>query len=363
MSVRKDKRNGSWMYDGKYKLPDGKYKSYHKSGFSKRRDALAAEVNFLAKLNPTKSITFNQLNEIWSDNALDLKENTLINHNSRHEQVLSKRFGEMRIEDINSFEVEKFKNELVAKGYKEGTINTYLKHLRKMFNYAVKRDLLTKNPCSTVSFYHNPNVLNKSESEKIWLKEDFKKYIKEIKKEYQLFFITLYTCGFREGEALGITWNDIDFENKKICINKQWSDGQKKITTTKTSNSNRNVPITDMLCNALKKRLESQKEYDGFTFDWFVFGSYKPFPLPTIKSIHKRAIDISNVPYLSIHAFRHTCASNLIKLGTIPDIMIAEYLGDTIETIYKTYAHVYEDTREEMRGILNAEFSDIIPTE
>ena len=62
--------------------------------------------------------------------------------------------------------------------------------------------------------------------------------------------------GLRLGEMLGLTWNDIDFDNSVISVNKQWKllgNNVWGFGELKTQNSYRNVPINSTLIKILKE--------------------------------------------------------------------------------------------------------------
>lgn len=57
---------------------------------------------------------------------------------------------------------------------------------------------------------------------------------------HHVFFEVLYFLGLRQGEAQALTWNDIDFKNKTLSVNKTLIKGEKwTISSPKTKNSNK----------------------------------------------------------------------------------------------------------------------------
>ena len=80
----------------------------------------------------------------------------------------------------------------------------------------------------------------------------------------------------REGELQALTWNDIDFNRKVIIVNKTLSTntkiGRYKITATKNC-LNREITMSKILYNELKKYKEIVMKYEDFREDWFVLGN------------------------------------------------------------------------------------------
>ena len=67
-------------------------------------------------------------------------------------------------------------------------------------------------------------------------------------------FQILYWTGIRIGELLALSFNDIDFENRKIIITKTYTriEGKDLITTPKTPKSNHKVNIPKFLVDELQ---------------------------------------------------------------------------------------------------------------
>ena len=58
-----------------------------------------------------------------------------------------------------------------------------------------------------------------------------------------------------------------------------------------------------------------------------------------------------SIPRITTHQFRHSHASYLIS-NNIPVHLIAERLGDTVEIVLKTYAHLFPETEKEIIDLL-----------
>ncbi len=130
----------------------------------------------------------------------------------------------------------------------------------------------------------------------------------------------MFFTGARVGEAIGLKWEDIDFENYEISINRTITHGF--IQTPKTKSSLR---VIDMLSQAVKF-LRDQQFKTGlgeyvFTKDRKHFrGS------PILKPYWEKALKKSNIEYRNIYQTRHTFASNMLSNGE--DIMwVSKMLG------------------------------------
>lgn len=103
--------------------------------------------------------------------------------------------------------------------------------------------------------FNNPNELPK---EMLYFTYDeFQKFLsveKDIK--FRCAWQLVYYCGLRIGELKGITWKNIDFENRTVSINKQITQQSCRskwtFSPTKTAKSNRVLPLTKVLLNDLE---------------------------------------------------------------------------------------------------------------
>ena len=86
----------------------------------------------------------------------------------------------------------------------------------------------------------------------------FNSYLSEDDLKYKCLWETLYYCDLRIREARGLTWSDIDFDNKLLSINKQVLSidnysSNFYIANPKTDSSIRSIHIAEELINDLKE--------------------------------------------------------------------------------------------------------------
>ncbi len=176
---------------------------------------------------------------------------------------------------------------------------------------------------------------------------------------WNTFFTFLFYTGMRKGEVLALTWNDIDFENRKILVVKTLSreivDGKKKSTSTKTGES-REVDIPEILLKKLKEyyNIVSQEKEN------YVFGGNKPLALVTIDRKKHYYFNLCNVPEITIHEFRHSHVSLLINEAIKRNmdvgaffVMMSKRMGHTIQVMQQTYMHLFPDIQKPIIDILN----------
>ena len=366
MSVTYDEKKRLYKIKGRVRLPNGKYRDYNRAAkWKRKKDAIQEEINIRNSLmTQEESMTFKELVSLYVQRSpiLNIKESTLVSDESYYINHLADFFDDMDINSVTSQTVEVWKMEMVRKRQPNGklysatTINNAKKVLSKYFSYAERLDLIPKNPCKNVPNYTNPNMIVEKELNFLEL-DEFKQFISYVDDErMNLLFTFLFMTGLREGEMTALTWHDIDFDAGTVTINKTASYKTKQkgytITPPKTKNSIRTIGLTDTLLKRLESKLEHDKQYDGFSYDWFIFGSYKPIARTTIARELDKYINISGVKRITPHGFRHSHASMLIKMR-IDDSAIADRLGHTVNELRKTYAHVYESDKEDLISKLN----------
>ena len=163
-------------------------------------------------------------------------------------------------------------------------------------------------------------------------------------------YVLAIHCGLRQGELLGLRWEDVDLEARTLRVSRTLSrtkDGP-SFTAPKTAKSRRTVQLTNGAIEALKRHSKRQAEeivsVDTLYQDQsLVFASEIGTPLNrhnvnyrSIKPLLKRA----GLPNIRFHDLRHTCATLLLGRGVHPKF-VQELLGHaTIAITLDTYSHV-----------------------
>jgi integrase len=163
-------------------------------------------------------------------------------------------------------------------------------------------------------------------------------------------FTILATTGMRRGEALGLRWNDIDFDSAQIAIVQTISvvEGKVVVGVPKTAGSRRTVYVHDATIAALRQQRQLQAEERlaagpaWSTDNDLVFRSPTGAPVnPDWFSRHfDRIVASTDVPRIRLHDLRHTNATISLKAGVHPKI-VSERLGhSSIAITLDLYSHV-----------------------
>lgn len=183
------------------------------------------------------------------------------------------------------------------------------------------------------------------EDKKTYTEEEYKKIIDEILKNIDYkklgILLGLYT-GMRIGELCALQFKDIDFKEKCVRVTKTLqrtynptkdiNPSEIKITSTKTDNSNRTIPLTEDIVKIVK-------EMNAGDEDYVLTGKNKWTEPRTFRRFYQNFMKKIGIEPLKFHSLRHTFASMNIENGA--DVKtISEILGHSdVDVTLKIYTH------------------------
>ena len=312
-----------------------------------------------------EALTFDAFAELYFKNrAPQLKEYTAVQYKDIYNKRLSPFFGTMRVNNITALDIIQWLSDLEKRGGGSLTDNSkgvYFRTLSAMLGTAVRWDIIPDNPCKKVT-----TPRSKQTGVKALQREDVNKLFKRIN-EYQepravILVYLLVLTGIREGEAAGLKWADIDFNNQVIHIEREVLYIPKqgvKITPPKSANSNRDVFIPAALCEQLTRYKEiQQKEIaargDLFKDNDFIITQFDGAPVhaSTIRKWIKKAFEFCGVPYVTVHGLRHTYASLLIAGGMDPRTAAAQLGHSTPVLTMNIYANPQNEAKRRAASLI-----------
>ena len=266
-----------------------------------------------------------------------VKKSTYYNYSYSVEKYLYPKFADQditQIKDYNDF-IEKLTDTLAPK-----TVRDIITKLKEIINF-YEEEHNTKLNIKKMSL----PKMNKKEIQILSNKEKQKleKYCIEQNSLKSLGILICLNTGLRIGEVCALRWENIDFESKKIHIEKTieriYSKEENKtiviIDTPKSITSVRTIPINSKLYNILKQiRGKSKKT------DFVLAGSSEHYVEPRNYQYHfKEILKRNKVKKYKFHTLRHTFATNCIEAGM--DIKsLSEILGHAdVSITLNIYVH------------------------
>lgn len=342
----------------------GKERRTTRRGFKTMKEAKQAERNLLLDVEENglpsnqsdgfQDPTFEELASLWLENyRTTVKASTFENVKSKVEKMTEEHFKELKLKKITVAYCQKIVIKL-SKSYV--LYNHYLSVINRIFKYAVLMDVIDSNPFDKVI---KPKSKQTQRKGNFLTKEELKEFLKLAQNATLSYFFPLvhlmsYT-GLRQGEALALKWSDIDFENKKITVDKTAVRIKEKqtIQTPKTKNSKRVISIDPTTLSILKSWKKDQikiyfkngKHFEGdenFIFtnqraEWVHIHNFIPY--------FKRFITDHKLKPITPHGLRHTHASLLFSAGVEPK-NISDRLGhSTVQITLDLYTHITEEQR------------------
>lgn len=348
-----------WIFQSRYTDLEGKVRQYKSKRFKTKPEAKEAERVFfleLDKYRPDNNMTFKELYTAFYEYQKDkVKETTLNTYKDRMRYMAL--LDNIKVKEFNLQHYEMWRKKIMEYKLSNRTRNYIYKFLKTIMNFGTKWYGLNFNQIyPKMTNFTDPNEIKKEME--FWTYEEFNKFISvEDNLTFKCLFETLYFCGLRKGEARALNWNDINFSDNTIRINKGLNDNVNKkqytITSPKTLTSNRTLPLPNDLVDDLKRLKEEAMSYTNFKEDWFVFGNATPLGDDVIRRRKNNNCKEAGVKQIRLHDFRHSCASLLINNGA--DItLVAKYLGHSkIDETLNTYSHMFRNKLDNIIGLIN----------
>ena len=306
-----------------------------------------------APVKPTR-LTFAEVAEQWLESKHRLRPYTLLNYRSTLDRVLIPRFDGVKIGAITTDQIAGLIRDLERQGLAPATITDYLKPLSGTLQYALRRRLITVNPCQLLTRDDRPRQ-REPKPDHIWSDDEIEALLAaaqrlaakpEARYDYTpLLRIALFT-GLRLGELLGLTWADIDLDAAELHVRKQWT-RLSEYAPPKTGAAVRRLPLAP----DLGKYLREQKIASRFSQDHHpVFASKTGQPLAhrnaTRRGFQAVAAE-AGIQGVSFHSMRHAFASRMISRG-ISSTILCKLMGHESSAITeRRYIHLFDRQRSD----------------
>ena len=347
------------------KTSDGKQK--RKAFYGKTRKEVQEklttalnDINNNTYIEPSK-MTVEQWMYIWLKDYKkpSVKPKTYAAYEAHVRNHIVPELGSYTLSVLRNDMIQRFVNNLAEKKLKSLTIERIVGTLKAALLQAVDNGLIIKSPAARIKMplqqERTPRVLTVHEQE-IFI-EAAQKY-----RNGEIFVLILGT-GLRIGEALALTWDDIDFDNCILSVNRtqieycEHINGEtiyhRTYNSPRTKNSKRKIPLIPalikMLLNLKTQREEEKKKFkDAYQDNGLIFCNYYGVSL-NYTAISKKMNSICKATGLEgvhPHTLRHTFATRGLENGIELKIM-QELLGhSSIKMTADLYTHVLIETKQ-----------------
>lgn len=254
-------------------------------------------------------------------------------------------FIHQKIDRINTGSVEKWITKRLKENMALGTIRKLIVTMNQIFAYAVRHRKIDSNPVTNAERPRKTVDDDTSNKIRILTPDQIRKLLDSMEdQKFRLFFMTAVLTGMRQGEIIGLKWDDVDFRNSQIHVRRTFNSGD--FFPPKTKQSIRSIDIPPTLSLELKKwKLASAPNELNL-----VFPAESGKPLSHDFMYQKKfipALKKAGLPRVRFHDLRHSYASLLLSLGENIKY-IQTQMGHSSPTVtLDVYSHLFKKENPE----------------
>lgn len=341
-----------------------------KAEFKKRKEEAKQGID--RKLS---NITLNEWFEEWFNRykVPRIKETSITPMKTKYRANFGRLIGNMKVSDIRNMDIQDVINIMQSEGRATSSMRDALGRVRECLESAKHNRIIQENPCFDIIVPWE----RKTKERRFLSQEEQNRFLLQVENNwYKEMFYIMFLTGMRIGEFGGLKWEDVDFMNKCIYINRslscEYNEGIKtlRLTEPKTHNSYRKIPFMgeaeEMFLSQKKKQDKLKKElgkrYRGNDeFADLVFITSMGSPVlryhaekevkKVVKAINEReayeAVKEQREPVefadVYPHAIRHTFCSRCFQLNMNPKVVQKLMGHQHYSTTIDIYTHVMQD--------------------
>ena len=296
-----------------------------------------------------RSLTMGEWALKWLDTY---KKNVSYNTKTMYKRIVERyiipNIGDIQLREIKKYMLQNMINKIVDEGHTRTAEQAKLT-LSQIIAAAIDENYIF------VDVTRGINVPRRIKQEKrVLTDEEIKNiYSKDLSVKERAFISILLYTGLRRGEALALKWTDVDFENKKLNVDKT-AIFEENVTTikagTKSDAGMRRIPLAQNLIDDLNLL----KSVNSTEWVFPMFSDEEPMTRSAFRKFWEKLKNKGIPKNISPHSFRHTYATKLYYAGV--DVKTAQYLlgHSNIQITLDIYTHLKNaDNGAEVREIIN----------
>lgn len=314
--------------------------------------------------------TVSQWLDTWMETfcAVKVKPLTYSTYHVAIKNHIKPSLGALRLQAVRGVHVQKLYNRMTADGLSAKTVKNVAAILHKAFSVAVKQGLMQANPCDAAEL---PKAMHKEITP--LTDSEIPLFLEAIKGHpFEGAYALCLFAGLREGECLGLSWDQVDFEARRITISQQLQKEKKKgaryyIAPSTKSGKPRQIEPPEIAFEYLRteRRRQTEKRLAAGELwsnpDNLVFTDElgHHFAIPTFYERFKRIAASIGRPDARPHDLRHTAATVAIAAGA--DIKsVQDLLGHaTASFTLNVYAHTSEQMKKDTAARMQSYYDNL----
>ncbi|HVD00377.1 MAG TPA: site-specific integrase [Candidatus Dormibacteraeota bacterium] len=253
--------------------------------------------------------------------------------------------GHHRLDRLTPQQVQTMLNAKLAEGLSARRVEYLRAVLRTALNQAVKWGMVARNAAGLTN---PPRV--KTRPVQVLSPDEARRFLEVAQGDrLEALFVVALSLGLRQGEALGLQWEDVDLKKRSLSVAHalQRIDGKMQLVEPKTERSRRTIRMPEVVAGALTAHQQQQRK-DRLLAGarWkesrFIFTTTVGTPLegPSVTRHFQQLLKQAGLPRLRFHDLRHSCASLLLAQGVAPRVVMETLGHSQISLTMNTYSHV-----------------------
>ena len=348
------RKDGLWV--GAVSLPGGRRRAIYGRTREEVRRKLAVALNAreTGTLADARGQTLGQFLDSWLAEVVkpSVREWTYRGYEVHVPLHIKPVLGRLPLDRLEPGHVQAFLNRKLQEGLSPASVRYIRGTLRTALQQAVRWGQLSRNVAALVdgprSRHYEIKPLDATEARRLFetLGTD----------RLRALYTVALTMGLRQGEALGLPWQDIDFATGSLRVEKQLQrfNGRFELVDVKTARSRRTLAMPASVAAELE--LHRRRQADELLSRGpetnpmkLVFARPDGGPSDGTVVTHQfhRLLDQAGLPQRRFHDLRHSCATLLLAQGVSPRVVM-EILGHSqIALTMNTYTHVLPELKRD----------------
>lgn len=357
------------LYTVTLTLPDGTRKYFRgKTKKEAERKRTEMRIKMAMGVDVSCTTTFEELSDMWFK---FYKEGKLHKRSEESIQFILAHYilpvlGKMKVAEVKPIHIQQLMDSV--SGYSNSTQKKVLQYTRAIFTVAEENGMVNRTPVGASIKAGG----KKAREKKPLTRAQTDALLKAVEgtRAHPLIIVLLYG-GLRIGEALGLMWNDIDFDKGTISVNRSIvyppSNRSGEINTDlKTENAHRRIPMPEEAMAVLRAEKAKSNSlwvfskqdgnfhtYDSFRSLWYIVETRQVSKRKANgREFVARTLDFDVHP----HLLRHTCITRWFEQGL--DIKEIQRMAghSSVDITLKIYTHYdeeerFEQTAAKIRGL------------
>ena len=347
------KRNNNYNVIVEYYDEAGKIKQKSIAKYGLKKKAERHLIELKAEIQNEKYMFSNDITvtdrcyRYINENKRDWSPYTVKNRLSWVKLNVAPFFKDTKMENLTIHQIQRYLNYLYE-NFTVESAKTRFGFFRSVVKECYRMKEIKENLCD---FVKSPKKEASSIAD-VYTREEILQLFKLLEDmHFELPILLIVLLGLRKGEAYGLTWDDIDFDNNTVKIEQIsiYLDGSLIFKSPKTTDSKRLLSVPIELMNKLKKEKLKQNELklQGVLENKYnlvcLNKELKPYKNDDLNRYYRKFCKENNFRQLRIHDLRHTNATLLLLSGTDMKT-VSGRLGHTdIKITMNKYSHVLEE--------------------